>query len=251
MRVPSSAISAVRLAFVEMVANFSGPVAGLSKRAESRVQQCENALWFLMTLPEVQDAVRRHSDAPLPSAPSARLDRIQRAEWWTRHPVLSVNDLLAFAHESDVLNGEDMGFGGVGGVGVGVGVGGVGVGIGEELGDGLGYYHEPGDVPRALDAQASRNAMGPSLWQLVSAAIPDEGEAALVLQDGEVVVADGQEQGGDNGQQHDGQEQEHEHDQDGQDRSGRVMPRFTVGQEDWPYGEERKRKRGKAGEGGW
>lgn len=40
-------------------ADDSGPVAGMSRRAEHRAQQCENALWFLLNLPGVQEAIER------------------------------------------------------------------------------------------------------------------------------------------------------------------------------------------------
>lgn len=39
-----------------------GPVAGLGKKAEARVQQCENALWWVLAIPDVAELVRRHAD---------------------------------------------------------------------------------------------------------------------------------------------------------------------------------------------
>lgn len=48
-----------RLRPVNELLTPSGPVPGLSKRAEWRVQQCENALWYLLNVPGVTAAVRR------------------------------------------------------------------------------------------------------------------------------------------------------------------------------------------------
>lgn len=207
-------------------ADTRGPVAGLSKRAEARVQQCENALWFLMNMPEVQDAVRRHADAALPHAPSGRLDRIERADWWAKHPLEVGGDLLSFAHESDVLNSG----GGSAEGSLGNGQPGNGQpdnGISDDYLPHEYQYHVPADVPRALNSQASRNAMGPSLWQLVSAAIPDEVDAGVGDVVGDVVAEDGVEAILDT------------------EEGGKGEERPRRGAEEWPYGEDRKRKRGR------
>lgn len=54
------------------LADNSGPVPGLSKRAEWRVQQCENALWYLLGLPGVSDAVKTAIASGVPEPPVSK-----------------------------------------------------------------------------------------------------------------------------------------------------------------------------------
>ncbi|GMK53429.1 hypothetical protein CspeluHIS016_0100150 [Cutaneotrichosporon spelunceum] len=196
-----------------------GPVAGMSRRAEHRAQQCENALWFLLNLPGVQDAIDRVDPdvltRPFVPAPTADLERGERNEWWGEHTMRQPADILGFrdacrrlpggtrggqgdhdshdSAETDVRESheghEHDGHKGHQGRN------------GHERHDGHAghdshtrdshnshnaepydeYYHARTHSPvpqpqpeRRRDEM--RNAMGPSLWQLVTAAIPDDDE---------------------------------------------------------------------------
>ncbi|KLT40050.1 hypothetical protein CC85DRAFT_287935 [Cutaneotrichosporon oleaginosum] len=176
-----------------------GPVAGMSRRAEHRAQQCENALWFLLNLPGVQEAIERVDPEvlrrPFVAAPTASMERAARNEWWGDHTMRQPVDVLMFRdaccglqrtrtvtsnghteEASEAAEPHDAAPSYDGG----------GNGDGEDDGD---YYarrdpqtqstshsppHDATQPERRRDEM--RNAMGPSLWQLVTAAIPDDDE---------------------------------------------------------------------------
>ncbi|KAL1413403.1 hypothetical protein Q8F55_001169 [Vanrija albida] len=170
-----------------------GPVAGLTKLAETRVQQCENALWFLLSLPEVGAALERihleQGELALPSAPTSGLERTERAEWWTEYPLDSTSSLLRFLQQGHVMQAagaqpQPTGTSEASSSSAGLSarsrieeahtiVVAQDLGYDEQAGSGSTTPNRPyGDV-LDNDAQQPRNTFS-HLWNLVSAAIPDE-----------------------------------------------------------------------------
>ncbi|BEI91160.1 uncharacterized protein CcaverHIS019_0312300 [Cutaneotrichosporon cavernicola] len=160
-----------------------GPVAGMSRRAEHRAQQCENALWFLLSLPGVQEAIDRVDPdvlaRPFVPAPTANMERGERNEWWGEHTMRQPADVLMFRDACRRLQGDPT-----------APPNGNGAEAHEaEPSPSYEYYdhrdpstqsttHSPAPDPPQPERRRDemRNAMGPSLWQLVTAAIPDEDE---------------------------------------------------------------------------
>lgn len=135
---------------------------GLVRIAETRVQECENALWTVLQLPGVQDIIERelvsrlltdHLDdaeslrvtvfglqlsqnlsrnTPIPSAPTHNLDPDERPQWWQDHSIRTWGNLLAFREHCEAIpslsrqeggQGEGSEMGGVRGEGSGRGGG--------------------------------------------------------------------------------------------------------------------------------
>ncbi|GFZ46504.1 hypothetical protein JCM24511_04751 [Saitozyma sp. JCM 24511] len=85
----------------------------MAKATEARAQQYEDALWYLLGLQEVQavlsQKLRGGPDIRLPAAPASRLALKERGEWWSKHPIATLGDLLSY-RESCVLLSEARNF---------------------------------------------------------------------------------------------------------------------------------------------
>ncbi|WWC86575.1 uncharacterized protein L201_001452 [Kwoniella dendrophila CBS 6074] len=78
-----------------------GPTAGSSKASENRIQQLENALYYVMGMEEVVSMLRNRLQSeilqnPLPVAPTAYIERAKLLDMWNEKPLNTHQDLLEF-----------------------------------------------------------------------------------------------------------------------------------------------------------
>ncbi|WVW78070.1 hypothetical protein I302_100021 [Kwoniella bestiolae CBS 10118] len=81
-----------------------GPTPGSSKASELRVQQLENALFFVLGVEGVEDCLRgrlapNQLDEPVPPAPSVSIEKQRLVDLWKARPLRSYLDLLHFRQE--------------------------------------------------------------------------------------------------------------------------------------------------------
>ncbi|KAI5449815.1 hypothetical protein NCC49_004027 [Naganishia albida] len=74
-----------------------GPLSGFSKTAEDRAVAAEDALAWLLSLAEVQVAVRSiDGDMVIPQSPKRNMSKESRVRYWTNHPLKTVANLRAY-----------------------------------------------------------------------------------------------------------------------------------------------------------